>query len=272
MIQRRRLPIVQRRAALLVAAFLLAISSADSLIAQTSEEQAKIDWTLQRGRLLFGLDRAAWVGTDDMRANIADPIGAGLRGYIVEPMGDGFHVIFFAGDGRDLVQAYRGRVASGGVISREVFAVGERPPLTAAQSRMVLAVEVAGRESRASCSTSPFNPIVIPPATPEGPIDVYFLTPQTDDGIPFGGHHRVTVTEDGRIASERAFTNGCLTMAPPDSEVAGIGVSHLLDPIPTEIHVFSSMAIERPVFVATDEGVRVWEVTGQQIRLVDDSR
>ena len=34
--------------------------------AQTAEERAQLAWVVERGRLIFDLDRAAWVGTDDL--------------------------------------------------------------------------------------------------------------------------------------------------------------------------------------------------------------
>jgi hypothetical protein len=43
-------------------------------------------------------------------------------------------------------------------------------------------------------------------------------------------------------------------------------VNRLLDPVPTEIHVFASYSLRMPVFVATPEK-RVWEVQGSKITL-----
>jgi hypothetical protein len=234
--------------------------------AQTAEERANIARTLQRGRLMFGLDRAAWVATDDMVARIRDLEASGIRGYIVEPRPNGFDVIFYAASGNDLVQAYRGRVGRSGVESREVFAPALRPPLSPAQRRLVAAVNAAAGSGRRPCGQR-FNPLVIPPEAPDSPIDVYLMTPQTAEGVPFGGHFRVTVAPDGSIASSRAFTNSCLVMPRPPRNAVGIVVTHLLDPLPTEIHVFSAMAAGVPVYVGTSDGSRIWHVTGDRITL-----
>ncbi len=43
-------------------------------------------------------------------------------------------------------------------------------------------------------------------------------------------------------------------------------VTHLLDPVPTEIHVFASYNLRMPVFVATADK-RVWKVQGSDITL-----
>ena len=43
-------------------------------------------------------------------------------------------------------------------------------------------------------------------------------------------------------------------------------VTHLLDPLPTEIHVFTSLASSLPLVVGIRG--RAWEVNGRQIRIV----
>lgn len=124
-----------------------------------------------------------------------------------------------------------------------------------------------------TCAAKPFNTVVLPPSSANAPVSVYFLTPQTtNDAIPFGGHYEVDVDAAGRSSAVRRFTNSCLAMpthpnlpkgAKPDSLV----VSHLLDPTPTEIHVFSSLAMHLAVLVATPgPPPRLWTVQGTQIQ------
>lgn len=45
-------------------------------------------------------------------------------------------------------------------------------------------------------------------------------------------------------------------------------VCHLLDPTPTEIHVFSALTGKVKVIVATIVNQRIWYVTGRQILLI----
>ena len=47
---------------------------------------------------------------------------------------------------------------------------------------------------------------------------------------------------------------------------AGLVVNHLLDPVPTEIHVFASYSLQMPLFVATRDK-RLWRVEGAAISL-----
>ena len=239
----------------------------------TAEEQQRLDWALQRGRLLFEIDRAAWVTTDDLTERVRDPAAAGVRGWTVERDGDGYVVTYYAGEGDARTAVYRGRVVNRRIVSREVFPVDARPPLTAAQRRLADAQGAIARMNLRACARSPFNAAVIPPETADGPIDVYALTPQTRTGhYPFGGHFRATLSPAGEIVSQRAFTNSCLEMPTPPrrARVEALAVTHLLDPIPTEIHVFLSIWTGMPIWVGTGE--RVWAVRPDRIELVDAAR
>jgi hypothetical protein len=255
-------------------AVLLALLLAAPAAAQTPEERARLDWAVTRGRLLFEVDRAAWVTTDDMQARLAQADQQLVRGWTVERDGAGYAVTYFMTGENNIRRAlYRGRVENRRVVSRETFRPGAGPELTPMQRRIAEAYGLIGQMNGRICGPRP-NLAVIPPDSPEAPMDVYVLTPQTQTGIfPFGGHNRATFSAAGALLSQRAFTNTCLNLSdrPPEggSQVAGLVVTHLLDPIPTEIHVFMSIWMNMPVFVSTGEPHRVWEVTGARISLVD---
>ena len=249
-------------------------ASALPAAAQTPEERERLAWVMQRGRLLFALDRAAWVGTDDLLARMPNPGNAGVRGYIVERDGPALIVTFFGGPDDAQVAFYRGRVENHQVVDRQVYPATGRPSLTALQRRLAAIRGMAGRLGRRPCGDRPFNTAVIPPETPDGPIDLYLLTPQMRQGeYPFGGHYRSTIAADGSVQSSRAFTNTCLTMdirrhVPPDGQPVSIAVTHLLDPIPTEIHVFTALSSGLDVYVGTRD--RNWIVSCNGIRLLEE--
>jgi hypothetical protein len=255
--------------ALLLAA--LAVPAA----AQTPDEQRQLDWVQHRGRLLYEIDRAAWVTTDDLRARVPDLGAAGVRGWVVERDGTAYLVSFYAGEGDARAVLYRGRVENNRVVAGEVLPAGSRPLLTPAQRRLADARGIVARMGRTPCTASRFNVAIIPPETPDGPIDIYALTAQTENGVyPFGGHFRATVAPSGEILAQRAFTNSCLNLGPQGGgrgTPAALAVTHLLDPTPTEIHVFLSIWIGLPVFVGIGNPPRVWEVAGDRIRLVQGS-
>lgn len=253
----------------------IASSAAQPAVAQTPAEQRQIDWALKRGRLLFALDRAAWVGTDDMREHVPEADQRTLTGYIVDHDSGQFVTIFYGKENDKLVAAYRGRIGPQGVASREVFQAGKRPDLTARQQRLAKALEQFFEASPTvtTCSRERPNFAVVPPDSQDGPIDVYVMTPQKDeDLLPLGGHSRVTLNRSGRIVSRRKFTNSCIELSTaeksgPDEQLHSLLVTHLLDPVPTEIHVFTAMAAGLPLFVSTEDR-RLWEVTGERISFV----
>jgi hypothetical protein len=255
-------------------AALLALLLALPVAAQTQEEQARLDWTVARGQLLFDVDRAAWVTTDDMMARLGDSEKGLVRGWTVERDGRGFVVTYYGGEGDARFALYRGRVENRQVVSRETFATGGRPLLTPFQRRLADAFMAARTIGEQPCTPARFNGAVIPPDRPDGPIDVYALSAQTDANVfPFGGHYRITIAADGTQSGKRGFMRTCFN-APrpgpgaPGERPIGMVLSHLLDPVPTEIHVFMSIWIRMPIYVATATNRRIWEVTGGGIRLV----
>ena len=255
-------------------AILLALLLAAPVAAQTPEERTRLDWAVARGRLLFDVDRAAWVTTDDFRERLSGADQRLIRGWTVERDGAGYAVTYFmVGDGNARRALYRGRVENRRVVSRETFRPGAGPELTPMQRRLADAFNLVTQMNIRTCGQSRPNLAVIPPDSLDAPMDVYVLTPQTETGIfPCGGHNRATFSAAGALLSQRAFTNTCLDMsdrANGDHQVAAVAVTHLLDPIPTEIHVFMSIWMGVPVAVAAGEPRRIWMVTGGGIELVD---
>jgi hypothetical protein len=84
------------------------------------------------------------------------------------------------------------------------------------------------------------------------------------------GHFRVVIGPDGKPVNTRPYSRSCLNMTPPKlpggAKPVGLFVTHLLDPVSTELHVFTSYAAGLPLFVGTRDG-RVWSVTGSRITL-----
>jgi hypothetical protein len=66
------------------------------------------------------------------------------------------------------------------------------------------------------------------------------------------------------VLTTRPFTRSCLNMParpPQGSTPSMLVVSHLLDPEPTELHVFTSLTSRLPVGVVTPDR-RLWTVNG----------
>src|SRR4028119_1849086 len=120
---------------LALAVALLALLPAP-LSAQSPGEQAAIDFALARGRVLFAIDRAAWVATDDLQAKMSNWRDAGLRGYVVDRDGDALNVLFYGGPADAPVVHYRARVERHRVVSSEGFPADRRPALTPLRRRL----------------------------------------------------------------------------------------------------------------------------------------
>lgn len=230
------------------------------------------------GRTIHAYDRAAWVASDVAVARLGRDRMTGTGGWVVEP-----------GDGGDLaVTFYRGEperaVATFVVVVRDGKPVSEQVPpdgtaLTERQRQLAsarqAAVAEAVRRKFAPCTAAPFNHVVLPSPEPAGGLHVYLLSAQVRTGVyPLGGHYRVDLGPDSRVRDARRFTKSCIDLGPPASdkgEPAFLAVSHLLDPTPTEIHVFTSYTARLPVLVITGEH-RFWQVRGDEITPVSMKR
>jgi hypothetical protein len=235
----------------------------------TRAQRAALDSAAQRGRLLRAIAAAGIVATQDMLGRISDPAGAGISGWLAEPEGNAVTVTFYAeGDGAAPPSAiYKVTILGGRATAREVFLAGTRPPLSATLARMAAARKATEALDHRPCGGEGFNVLVVPPAGPGAPVDVYQISPQTQRGqYPLGGHFKTTVAGDGSIVATRGFTNACVNVAAaepaPGQTPRPIAVTHLLDPLPTEIHAFLSLWTGHPLLVVAGDPQRLFAVTG----------
>ena len=238
--------------------------------ALTPAQLAELERTAERGRLLIAIARAGLIATQDMLSRISDPDGAGLEGWIAEPEGNAMAVTFYGEGAQGPVAIYRGRVLGSRITSREVFLGADRPALNPIQARMAAARSASEVADQQACTSQPFNVLVVPPPSGSAPIDVYRMSAPAERGrFPLGGHFRSTVAADGHVAETRAFTNACVNLdVPPVAEgeqPRPLAVTHLLDPMPTEIHVVLAQMTGRPLMVVTGDPQRVWLVTNERI-------
>lgn len=226
-----------------------------------------------RGILLYAYDQAAWHGTDEMLAKVPDA-AAKVGGWIVDGPANAPELVFFDKDAAAPHAVFIADFRDGKLVSSRAAAAGEpelspeRKHMIAARAAAVQALEAKGFEH---CTQAAMNTVVLPPRKPGDATYVYVLTPQTDlNTIPFGGHYRIAVGPDGGIGEIRAFTNSCIAMSrkvPKGGKPVALVITHLLDPVPTEIHVFSSLVAQVPVMVATKDR-RIWAVSGGAIMAI----
>lgn len=246
------------RKALFAAALLLA----GPAIAQTADERAELESAAERGRALAVLDRAAQRATQDLLAKIADPVAAGVEGYVIEPDASGASgaiVTFYAAGGAGPVALYRGTIARDGSIAGELFEEDARPALTPVQRRMAEAREAAEALDRTPCGIDMFNSFVLPVTTAEAPAEVYLLSPQTERArFPSGGHYHVTFGADGSLLDSEALAEQCDTidLAADQPAVEADGA------LPNALHMFIAAKTGKRLNVTA--GGRTWlvDVTG----------
>ena len=246
----------------------IALSPAPAALPQaTAADQAALDRARTRGELIYWYDQAAWHGSDDMMAK-AREVSRAAGGWIVDGPANAAELIFYSRDA-DPKPLYWARFKDGKLAGRRKLGDADAAMMTPQRRRMIAALGSARDaliEAKAQlCVDKPFNTVVLPLSTPDGPIPVYFLTPQTEMKVlPFGGHYLFEVDAAGKAGTMRRFTKSCIALptdaASPDGKSpAALIITHLLDPVPTEIHFFSAMAARKPIYVGIKD--RMWAVT-----------
>jgi hypothetical protein len=203
-----------------------------------------------------------------------------LRGWLtdVAPDADAVDVTFVGEVEGDFVAVYRLRLPNSGkwAAIAPVEAVAPLDASQAARWKARVAAMEALNETQGLCARQ-YNTVVLPPASAAGaPIRVYLFAATDLAGVVVAGGHRLyEFSADGAtLVRQRGFTKSCLTVEPPDDAQARLEamvLTHLLDPTPTEIHVFLSLLHRRTIFVATTENDLMWKVAGSTIVPVDMS-
>lgn len=256
----------------LLAAVIATPALAKSPPAPTAQEQAAITRAVERGRLIYAFDQAAWHSTDELLRKVPKTMLPAIRGWVTEPRGDLLRVTYYDVDGETPRALFQADMRGAAVARSHLFGEGEDRTLSPETLALIQARTTALRagEGKARCTSGRFNVVVLPQGAGE-PAAVYLLTPMETKGeYPFGGNYEVDVGPDGKVVSERAFTKACLNMALPPPNPAGepmAMVSHMLDPTPTEIHVFMSLWMGKPVVVLTGKK-QAWAVSGDQISAI----
>ncbi|MES2021669.1 MAG: hypothetical protein V4460_10235 [Pseudomonadota bacterium] len=246
-------------------------STAPSPTAPSNEQ--RIAHASNTGRLIYGFDRAAWVSTDALMAAVPKDQLTGVGGYVVEVSDEQtLHVTYYRESNATAQAFFVADVRGGKVVRQEQLP--QPVALTPSQAFLAHAREIAVERAKAQkyepCTPAPFNTVVLPSPN-GGPVAVYLLTAQQDAATyVMGGNYRVVVAPDGHVLSSRPFNVSCLAMKPPKlppgATAEGFMTTHLLDPVPTEIHVFTSYNLHMPLFVGTAPKT-VWVVKGSSITL-----
>lgn len=256
--------------------------------AQTTSkaDEAGVMLALNHGQLLYAYDQAAWHGTDAMVEDARsqgrmDELTTKAGGWVVrEAEAQSLEFVIFDKSADAPKLLYAARLTEGGtkVVSRGFLsgdkAVPDGVTLKLISAHRAALAAISGKPML-RCADRAYNIAVLPPEK-DGAIPVYLLTPQIDNAqVPFGGHTRIVIAADGAVGDPHPFTKTCLNFPtakskkPPEALVA----TQLLDPLPTEINVFTMFASGLPFYIYTQDG-RTWAVESSggraRVRLIPD--
>lgn len=233
----------------------------------------------QRGLAIFQRDRAAWHTTDAMLEDLSESEYQAIRGWVIAEVQDGLRVTYVAPAGDSFEAIYSATFGADGISDRQVHTAADNavPEDLLEQARASAAVRQTAidPEEVSFCAPPPYNLVVLPSEAPGEPLLTYLLTPQPDNQtVQNGGHHRFAVL-NGEIVDHRSFARSCLELSAIGVDENGNSmraemavVSHSLDPIPTEIHVFNMLSLGIPLGVITTENETIWNVGMQDGQLM----
>lgn len=228
-------------------------------------EAAALGSAQATGLAIYRHDRAAAVATDAVLANGSFRQDARVRGWVTQEQQQGRILVTFID--RTPAALYRVVVPDDGPAGTPV-ALESPAPLTDYEAGAAAARAAASAAGFARCSDR-YNSVVLPTAQPGANKWVVYLLPGTtkSDVVPIGGTFRREVN-GGDVVSQRGFTRSCIALQTAPNAV-GLVISHLLDSVPTEAHVFWSLWARKPLYVTTAPYGSVWVVEGDKIRLVE---
>jgi hypothetical protein len=239
------------------------------------EEQAALRRAEATGLTIYKHDHAAAVATDALGALGILKSDKRVRGWITESQGEGILVTFISGDANEAPQAlYRVSVSKEGDVTGPPQELKMPQALTEFESGAAAARLFAAKYSFQPCAEH-YNTVVLPADSSASPNWVVYLIPGTQDAlrIPLGGAHRLELDATAQhLTNERGFTRSCLVLGDPKGNAKQRPVmlvaSHLLDPVPTEIHVFWNLWSGIPLDIMTPPFGTVWGISKGHISLV----
>ena len=275
------MPLRRRMFAPLVSIALLAMLATPAARAQDKDDDAPqpipaelqpaVTQTEFLGRQLYVHDRAAWLATDAMLADKRmRKLQKSVGGWLTEPSALGVRVIFISkGDAPQ--RLYEIDVDEAERLSEPTL---ESPtPLTPEHLAQLRARNLATSQSFMQCARK-YNTVVLPSSSG---MRVYLMPGFAEHGVyPLGGYHLYEIDSTGeKILSSRKFSNGCIEHQDspkglPKGAKPSFGMfTHLLDPQPTEVHVFVSLHAKVPLMIMTIDNKMMWVVKNGRVGLVD---
>jgi hypothetical protein len=265
-----------RRACLALALLTLWLPATAQTLEIPGEFRMAVSTARARGVALYVHDASAARASDELKERKVFQGDSRLLGWLTDiPPQETAVVVTFVGteDGK-LSALYRVRVPAGDA-ALAFEKLKPALPLNESQQARWRARQLALEDlrERNDLCASRYNTVVLSPdPAPDGLIHVYLLAATDKAGeIVAGGHFRYDYSPDGsKLEAQRKFTKACFTVEPPDEkqgETAAFFLTHLLDPTPTEIHVFLTRLHNKGIYVGTEFGT--WGVIDGDIALLE---
>jgi hypothetical protein len=217
-------------------------------------------WAVTRGSLMFHLDLAATIAREHLDGN---PLIADADGWAVDVTNRGYEVVF--------VSDVPDREVAVVTFSAEGAPIVE--PGRGAPSPRVRALATAARTLATTVIRDTSTIIAIPPTAGSIGNDVegYLLRRgDTPDAVAIGPHTRCRLSPDGRTirGSEPLARSELILPARNEGDVGDVTVTHLLDDVPSEAHVYLSLRHGIAMSVITTSNEEHWRVDGESISLL----
>lgn len=229
------------------------------------QEAALLHSAESTGATIYLHDHAAAVATDAALKLKAFKKDKRIRGWITEPR-QGRIIVTFVD--QTPAALYRIEVSENGVAGPVI--VLDSPTALSEYEQGAATARAAAMASEFQPCSSRYNPVVLPAsATADGNWMVYLLSATTKSSVvPLGGTYRMEVS-GSTVTAQRGFTRTYITLQ-NSPRTAGLMVTHLLDPVPTEAHVFWSLWAKQPMYVAVVNG-GLWGIENGKIRMLERS-
>jgi len=252
-------------AALLV---LSAAVQAQSPIVQTPEAlSARLHSAEIDGAAIYKLDHAAALAIDAVQTLKEFRRDKRVGGWLTEDKDGGVLVTFYGSEsGSSPMALYQVAISSAGTASNPAI-LNPAIPLTERQVAQASARSLALHSNFNPCSKT-YNTVVLPRMGGENSTwTVYLLAGATKNNVlPAGGNYRVDTDGAGKsILSSRGFTKSCIELD-NEKRASALMLTHLLDPAPTEIHVFLSLLAGKPMYLMTTENAYMWVIENGKVR------
>lgn len=213
------------------------------------------------GREIHRRDKLTWWSGELAHATLSPEQGQAVVGWIVDVYNPATDVLFFGTVDDEPRVLFVVRCTGGGPDGCSVDIPSAPMPLSERNLAQYRAVTTAWSHPAFERTSEFYNPVVIP--TGEGPDAdwwVYLVALNPDPNlIVLGRHYRFVIDGDGdTVRSFRSFSEDAVVLdigameLPERAQPIAISVEHLLDEVPTEMHVWAAINYGLELVVVTE--------------------